>query len=303
MTIFSSVLNGLPKASAFILVTVLTWQAGVLVSGMAEQKVKTELSSTNLQSWLLAGQKPMPILPNLAYEQLFKQKEKVVSVAEAPKTALNMVLKAVFVAPDSKDSGAIIASLQNSTRYYRVGDTIELGITLQDVQDEYVVLNRKGQKEILGFRRDEEKPFFEAVQSTVSKRETSVSPASADEVPAALDALPETELGDDVRNLSPNAFVRKYQARLSADPETVLQEAGLSRAPGGGYQIENSPYAALLMSAGLQPGDVLLSVNGNSLGDPAADAQIAESVIRSKTAEILIRRGSREFAVTLPVGR
>ena len=50
-------------------------------------------------------------------------------------------------------------------------------------------------------------------------------------------------------------------------------------------------------------GDVILSVNGNSLGDPGADAQLLGKLSQQSEVEVLIQRGSRQFAVTFPITR
>ena len=97
--------------------------------------------------------------------------------------------------------------------------------------------------------------------------------------------------------------MRKYQQKFQEDPQALLMQAGMSPAPGGGYEVGNSPYASLLTSAGLEMGDVILSVNGNSLGSPQNDAQLLGQLSQQKEVEVLIQRGSRQFAVSFPISR
>ncbi|MFG1488912.1 PDZ domain-containing protein, partial [Oceanospirillum sp. HFRX-1_2] len=60
---------------------------------------------------------------------------------------------------------------------------------------------------------------------------------------------------------------------------------------------------SLLTLAGLEMGDVILSVNGSQLGDPQSDAQLLGELSGKKEVEVMIQRGSRQFVVTFPITR
>lgn len=297
----------LAPLSGCVLVTVLGWQAGAIVGQSFSQQESDELSNRVVEAWLMAGQRPQVAPRELAYDHLFVEQEKAPEPAVVPKTPLKMVLSAVFVAPDNVDSGAIIATLNTNASYYKVGDEVESGIYLKSVHDDHVVLDRNGSSEALYFKEFKGSGGLSSVaEPRVQARVTPSLPvrsASEPVQPKAVRDLPQTELGGDIRRLNAAAFMRKYQQKMQEDPSALLSEAGITPATGGGYRLGDSPYASLLTAAGLEMGDVILSVNGSQLGDPQSDAQLLGKLSQQNEVEVMIKRGSRQFAVTFPISR
>lgn len=293
--------------SGCVLVAVIGWQAGALVGQEFAKEGEAELSNQVVESWLIAGQRPQVTSQELAYDRLFVKQEKAPEPVAVPKTPLKMVLSAVFVAPDNVDSGAIIATLNTNASYYKVGDEVESGIYLKSVHEDHVVLDRNGSPEALYFKESKSSGGLSSVaEPSVQARVTPSLPVrSVGEPvqPKAVRDLPQTELGGDIRRLNAAAFMRKYQQKMQEDPSALLSEAGITPATGGGYQLGDSPYASLLTAAGLEIGDVILSVNGNALGDLQADAQLLGKLSKQNEVEVMIKRGSRQFAVTFPISR
>ncbi len=297
----------IPLTGAF-LTSIVGWQLGALVALQFSDADNVVLSNQVVESWLIAGQRPDLVPSELAYQRLFDQEDAVQKPVQAPQTPLKMVLSAVFVASANADSGAIIATLNKKARYYKTGDEVESGIYLTKVYDDRVLLERNGASEVLYFRKASGSAMTSSVQhlpeskAPVAQRPGIPSP-SLPSAPDAVQNLPQTELGSDIRRLNAAAFMRKYQKKMQEDPVRLLSEAGITPAANGGYQVGNSPYASLLTSAGLEMGDVILSVNGTSLGDPQSDAQLLGTLSQKQEVEVMIQRGSRQFAVTFPVTR
>lgn len=289
------------------LISVAGWQAGTMVGREFSDTDRIELSNQVVESWLKAGQKPQLVSSELNYDRLFVEQEKAPEPTVVPKTPLKMVLSAVFVAPDNADSGAIIATLNSNASYYKVGDEVERGIVLKSVHEDHVVLDRNGSPEALYFKESKTSGGLSSVsEAKVPVRNAQPVRPSVDVAPAqpkALRDLPQTELGSDIRRLNAAAFMRKYQQKMQDDPSALLNEAGITPASGGGYQLGNSPYASMLTAAGLEMGDVILSVNGSLLGNPQSDAQLLGELSKQREVEVMIKRGSRQFAVTFPISR
>lgn len=66
-----------------------------------------------------------------------------------PFTSLNWKLRGVVVAGPRKNSHAIIENSNGVEGQYRIGDTIESGITLHNIKHDRVILKRQGKLESL----------------------------------------------------------------------------------------------------------------------------------------------------------
>jgi general secretion pathway protein C len=95
--------------------------------------------------------------------------------------------------------------------------------------------------------------------------------------------------------------VDTYRERLNSDPEGTLAELGLGRvsdSAAAGYRLDDLADNPYLRQTGLQPGDVILSVNGRPVGDIGADQQQIDSVLAEGSARLEVQRGDRRFFVT-----
>ena len=61
------------------------------------------------------------------------------------------------------------------------------------------------------------------------------------------------------------ATLEQYRAEIEDDPQTLLDELGLAVADGG-YAVQESA-SGVLLDAGLQPGDLVTTVNGQQVGN------------------------------------
>lgn len=76
---------------------------------------------------------------------------------EAPETRLRLKLRGVFAHSENDQSRALIAEQDKSAKYYRLGDNLPGGATLDAVASEYVTLNRNGVLETLSFNANKKK--------------------------------------------------------------------------------------------------------------------------------------------------
>ncbi|UWN49251.1 hypothetical protein ASALC70_01450 [Alcanivorax sp. ALC70] len=56
----------------------------------------------------------------------------------------------------------------------------------------------------------------------------------------------------------------------------------------------------MIEQVGLQPGDVVASVNGYPLGTEESDLAALQSYMESQAATIVVQRGEQEFTVNYP---
>lgn len=309
--LLNQLLSRLSGVIKIIIVAVIAWQLSQLIWHISSPDNPVVLSNQKMEQWMLAGAEPSSIDRRFIASNLFTNKPVVRPKPKpvvAPKTALNMVLKAVFVSTDDRPSGAIIAVHGQRTEYFSVGASLKPGIKLVEVLADYVVIERGGERESLFFPKQDTIARSSLVQNNrsaaVPAQKIKQRAQSRTATNKALKSLPKTSLGRDIQRLNPKAFMTKYQALLEDNPQQVLDEAGISVAPSGvGYRIGQSQYSSFLTSAGLKVGDVVLSINGQVLGNASQDAQLVGSLANQKEVDVEIQRGSRQFMVSVPIGR
>ena len=202
-------------------------------------------------------------------------------------TRLPLELNGVFVSEeDPKLSAAIIAQRGRAGELYTIGKKVPGNAELLEVHRTFVVLRRAGVRETLRFpelkTRFDETPVPAGPAATASRRSAG-TPAQPAEPPRTA-----------------REFVERYRDRLEDDPTTTLNELGVQPVAVGearGYKL-GAVAAPQLSQSGLQPGDVVLSVNGLPVGNVQQDQGQIDSILAQGSARIEVQRGSRRFFVT-----
>ena len=84
---------------------------------------------------------------------------------------------------------------------------------------------------------------------------------------------------------------------LKQNPASYLSQMGVM-ATGDGYQVTEAMPAKIRNSLGLETGDRVLSVNGQSVGsDPTQDADLIQQVKKSGEAQIEVQRGEQVISI------
>ena len=196
----------------------------------------------------------------------------------APETKLRLELLGVTVSLANKDaSSAIIAPKGSTGEFYRVGDTVQGGTRLAAVYDNRVILDSNGKLETLKF-------------DLLSKEGLETKRIEAPAAPK------QSSLRDRFRDVkTPTDFMNVVTDEANSDPAGALSQLGLEAiGPGQGYRVQPG---SMLLAVELQPGDVVLSINGQSLGDLQADQQLLQQVASEGRARIEVQRGNNRFVV------
>lgn len=203
----------------------------------------------------------------------------------AVETRLPLELLGVFVADEAEDSAAIVAQKGKAGLLYVVGEKVPGNAELLEVHADHIVLRRAGNRETLRF------PQVASSAPVAVPNRQGTAPQGAVHSPQAA---PEAE--------TPRDFVASYRDRIEEDPEGTLQEIGITPVSEGdaqGYRLDSaaasSPY---LRQTGLQPGDVVLSVNGQPVGNIQQDRHQLDNILAEGSARIEVQRGTRRFFVT-----
>ncbi len=204
----------------------------------------------------------------------------------AVETRLPLELLGVFVAEEPEASAAIVAQKGKGGETYLVGATLPGNAKLIEVHPEHIVLRRAGARETLRF------PQVASNQLLAEPPRAQAPTPSAQRTPPPASAPAET----------PRELVSNYRDRIESDPEGALKDIGITPVADGsaqGYRLDDSatrsPY---LSQTGLQPGDVVLSVNGQPVGNIQQDRRQLDNILAQGSARIEVQRGTRRFFVT-----
>ena len=193
------------------------------------------------------------------------------SIETAIATRLPLTLKAVFVADDNASSGAIVASSGKKGLLYKVSDILPGNARLIEVQQEQIILQRAGNREALEFGKSKFNPKAE-VRAKI--------PAKA--------ANPNRKIES----------INDIQGLIEQNMENALKDFGIETNEGRGYKIGNLSSNPYLQQAGLRPGDIILSVNGQPLGELQKDQLEFDNILAQGSASIELERGGEQMTIT-----
>jgi general secretion pathway protein C len=223
-------------------------------------------------------------------------------------TRLPLELLATFVAEGTGDSTAIIAQRGRQGLLYDIGEDVPGDATLVEVHDAHVVLRRAGVRETLHFPAPGESFAARSPVTPLDSGMDNTFPDMMDE--HVMDDVPTFEdHGDtppdmedvDMQDASVRQLVDEYREELEQNPAAALDELGVTPVADGsaeGYRIGDLAHSPYLSQTGLQPGDVILSVNGRPVGDLDQDRLELDNVLAQGSARLEVQRGNRRFFVT-----
>ena len=117
-----------------------------------------------------------------------------------------------------------------------------------------------------------------------------------------MPALPaESEAAGDVQDEADQAVadtLDDYRQRLEQDADGTLNDLGIEAVESGGYRVADVAQSPYLRNTGLQPGDIVLSVNGRQVGDIEQDRLELDNILAQGSARIEVQRGDRRFFIT-----
>ena len=200
---------------------------------------------------------------------------------DAPTTRLRLALLGVMAASIAENSSAIIAPKGGAGKNYRIGDVVQGRTKLAAVQQDQVILDSNGKLEALKF----ELAGKQGIQQ-------SSKPTPAQKRAQTRGTFKERFSG--IR--TPADAVQLLKDEVSNDPAGALRKIGLETSGNGsGYKVSSS--GSMLTQLGLRPGDIILSVNGQALGNLEDDQVLLEEVTNSGQARLEIQRGNGRFVV------
>ncbi len=204
-------------------------------------------------------------------------------------TRLPLQLLGVFVAEQGSadaDSAAIVAQKGKPGELYQIGDLLPGNAELIEVHPQHIVLRRAGARETLRFPDVAQLQLANAPESNIPDKFAATTGAVGRQVAS---------------NRTPRELIDAYRDRLSEDPQRALDDLGIAPVSVGssqGYRLDNLAQSPYLSQTGLQPGDIILSVNGQAVGDIRQDQKQIDNILAQGSARLEVQRGNRRFFIT-----
>lgn len=263
----------LPRLATLALCTVIGLQVAWIVAGQlgSRDAAPTPMATRGADT---GGERT---LQRIAAAQLFGAigASGADASGAAPPTSLGLVLVGVFAREEPEGGRAIIGESAASGRLLAVGSTLPGGARLLEVYADRVILDVGGRRETLLMPRN---------------TMPAAPPPAAPQVVATEGAAPlPTPAGAPGSMPNPAQLVR-WQGILKDG-----QVAGVRVYPG--------ERPELFKRSGLQPGDLVVELNGMPLASPASAAQFAQTLAATPTSTLRVERGGRTETVQVDMAR
>ncbi|MCR9193673.1 MAG: PDZ domain-containing protein [Hyphomonas sp.] len=215
----------------------------------------------------------------------FDQGETELVVEDVPETSLNLQLDGLRMSTEGLGAGnAIIRTPDGRGSNFRVGDQILPGVTLERILSDRVIINRDGADETL----------------MLGGRGVGLSVISDDSQVVTDNGIAETERDTGAESRETGVITGRLAGpdqlfgAINAGP--VMTNGSLS-----GYRLNPIGNADTMRQAGLEPGDVLLQINGTSVVNLDM-TDVIDRISAMQTAVLEVNRNGSQRTVRLSFG-
>jgi general secretion pathway protein C len=216
--------------------------------------------------------------------------------ADAPTTNLQLTLLGVWAGRDPKFGRAIIADAAGVESSVAVGREVAPGVVLDQVLRDRVVLSRGGALEVLLLAREAVSTSANAAASTGTAKPSFVSGGGVLTPGTMTPSVPAQSVG------APNLPLQgidmdAVRKQLGADPMDMAQNITTMPVMEGGKMVGvrlfSAKYAATLAKLGLQADDVVTTINGVEVSDPARIAGVIANLQNTRSLSVAVRRNGQ----------
>jgi len=237
----------------------------------ADVSVRQDQAPLDLARWHLFGK-----------EQ--SQPQQATKAVAMPETRLKLILRGVVSGSYDSLSGAIIADPSGKQSFYPLGADLPGGAVLKEVHQRHIVLMRNGNLETLRLPSDELSSIGDDDTSRREQVDTTFQSAAP----------------------QPQMTLLEYRDTLLRNPQQladVVRARPYHRNGITGYQINPGRDAALFSKLGLQPNDVITSVNGINLDNPARGLNVMQTLADQSQVTIEVLRAGVPQTMTVDLNQ
>lgn len=271
--------------STFVLALLLVWLLArtfwMLVprdeglTGVSAQAVVTasDRPAISIAKWHLFGNAPQR-LP--------------AAQGNAPATTLNLSLRGTLADADPHQGIAVIADAQGGERAWRAGEQISIGVSVDEVYADRVVLLHDGVQEVLTLSRDEQTgrvaPLPTDQRGGAPLRNTAPAPGPGAITNFAPINVPQGSINWQQAMDKVGGSPAELARNVRVDP--VIDNGRIA-----GVRVSTiNGDAALLGRLGLRPSDIVTAVNGVPVDSVARGQQILESLRDANSVRVTVTR-------------
>lgn len=262
----------LPQVLTVLLVIAIAWQLVQLTWLLLERRAESANAlPAPAAAFTPSTRNQGPDIQAIADAHIFGvQQAENVDAASAQITTAPLVLSAVFATNDPEKGFAIIGDSAAASNVYSTGQPVRPGMTLHSVYADRVILDRGGRMEALML----------PVQS-LAGMQISSAPAR----PA------QSQFQENLRRIAetnPGAFTEIIR------PQPVFAN-GVQR----GYRVYPGRNRQQFAKLGLQPGDLVVAINGTPLDDPQRGMEIFNTLGSSDRVNVTVERNGQSQDLSL----
>jgi general secretion pathway protein C len=208
--------------------------------------------------------------------------------AELPETNLKLTLRGLLASTIPAEARAIVADPSGKENFYKIGDKLPGNAELSEIHSDRIVIQRGGRYETLKLPKES---LDVSVNSTRNARNAT----------AALTRRRNATAVAPRQTYS----LKQYRDTLLTHPNKVADLVGIAPVYNNGhfqgYRLQPGRDATFLTRYGLMPGDIVTSVNGVVLDNPAKGLGLLKDLTTVDTLELEINRNGSRQRFTLPV--
>jgi general secretion pathway protein C len=267
----------LPPVAELLLVVVIAWLCARLIWALMPTPAAAQWRAVALPSQPVSAQRRTD-LQSIVDKHLFGVYQPTPTgqnAAEAPETRLSLTLIGVLAATEAGESRALIGSSDGDEKPYALGDDVIRGVSLQAIFPDRVVLSRDGTLETLRLNKD------------APTTGTAPAPIASTVPPGTAQLL--TQIRDQV--LSDPSKASQFIRIQPANVDGKLT----------GFRVYPGRDRGAFNQVGLQPGDLVTSVNGIQLDDSQKALQMLTELSKANSISLTVQRGgqTQNFNVNL----
>ena len=269
---------------SIVLVIMLSIKLAEITWGFFPASIETSEQTTVTPTPAATNTKQSASLANIPQLHLFGVSTKEVKALKtgpinAPDTKLRLVLHGVFASNDPKQSLAIIAPKSGKDKTYRIGESVPGGAKLHEVYADRVILSRNGQ--------------LETLRLILARADIKVDKASS----ATPTKGPSSQQG--VRNSS---RITQFKNTIKQNPQNLLKQIRIIPVRKNG-QLEGYRFThndlLLMRDLGIQPQDVITSINGMPVSDNSSMANLMKSIGDVGALNLTLTRNNKTENITI----